>query len=190
MKKHKRILTACLAVGVALAFAGCGRSEQVAQVPQPQVVQQAAPAAAGQPVIVNAAPAQSGGGMGDMLMGGAIGYLLGSSGNRSAPVHEERRVTNVTNVTKHYHVTEAPKPAAAAQAATPAATPAPAPAKPAYAPTYANKPAAPTASYSPSYASKSSASSSSSSSSWSRPSSSSYSSMSRSSSSSFSSGRR
>lgn len=40
-----------------------------------------------QPVIINQAPAQSSG-VGDMIMGGALGYMLGSSGNNSSQVRE------------------------------------------------------------------------------------------------------
>lgn len=96
MKMNLRVLTLALAVSV---LAGCGNSDDKAgpqvQAGQPygqqmlpeqpqygqQAQQQYQQAPAGQPVIINQAPAQQDSGLTDMLLGGMIGHAIGSAGN-------------------------------------------------------------------------------------------------------------
>jgi len=103
-----KLRSRCLIVLLASAVvAGCGNNDNdVARVQQPQHPQYADQSSygqqtqqpqqyqqqAGQPVIINQAPAASSG-VGDMIMGGALGYMLGSSGNNSRErVVERERV--------------------------------------------------------------------------------------------------
>ena len=85
-------------------------------------VQQAAAAAPAQPIVVQqSAPAQSGASTGDMLMAGAVGYLMAGGGQRPAAAApavapQPTTVINKTYVTKQY-VQETPKPAVAPVAA-------------------------------------------------------------------------
>lgn len=87
---------------------------------------QAAPAVAaapGQPVIVNNQPAQADSGMKDMLLGGALGYMLGSAGSNHAAAAPAPQV-----IERRYYVREraaAPAPAAVAPAPAPVAAVAP-----------------------------------------------------------------
>jgi len=127
-----------VAVLIAAALAGCYDRPQYAQPVAQSAPMVAAPAAAA-PVIVNQAPAHSG--TGDMLMGGALGYLLGRSsggggggGNYGGDTH--RTTVNKTVVNKTVIVQQASRPV----------TPAPAP-KPTfskgYSAAYVSKPSAP-----------------------------------------------
>lgn len=77
-----------LAISILSCLAACSREPEIPQYQAaPTVV--AAPAAttavqpAAAPVIINQAPAAAPhSGVGDMLMGGALGYMLGSAGSR------------------------------------------------------------------------------------------------------------
>ena len=104
MKMNLRVLTIALALS---AVAGCGNSDDKAgpqvQAGQPygqqmlpeqpqygqQAQQQYQQAPAGQPVIINQAPAQDNT-MSNMLLGGLIGHAIGSSGNSNREVTRER----------------------------------------------------------------------------------------------------
>lgn len=138
-----------IVLAVALALSACGRkSSDVA----PQQTYTQAPAgqpvaAAGQPAIVNQAPAaqsDTGGMFSSALMGGLAGYMLGRSNTPaaapSAPVVERRTVVN------KYYNSPAPTAKAAPAPARPAAAPS-AP-KPSYAAARAPAPAPSRPSYS------------------------------------------
>lgn len=139
-------LTAAAVIAVTLA--ACGSKDDRESVPghahQDQSslsgaaapVQQAQQAAPQPQTVVVQQPAQSHSGMTDMLLGGAIGYMLGNSGGSNhRPV--EQTVVNKTIVNKTI-VREVPAPTPAHAA--PKFTPPPAP-KPAPAPTPSFKPA-------------------------------------------------
>jgi hypothetical protein len=134
MKKTK----IAVAVLIAAAFAGCYDRPQYAQPVAQSAPMVAAPAAAA-PVIVNQAPAHSG--TGDMLMGGALGYLLGrssggsGSGNNGGDTHRTTTV-NKTVVNKTVIVQQAPRPVTPAPAPTPTFSKG-------YSAAYASKPSAP-----------------------------------------------
>ncbi|MBF6987235.1 hypothetical protein [Cupriavidus sp. IK-TO18] len=100
-------------------------SDQSAPPPPPQTAQTAPAVAAapGQPVIVNNQPAADSG-MKDMLLGGALGYMLGSSGNRNAAPGPAAAPSTYI-IERRYYVREraAPTPAPAAQPAAPAPAP-------------------------------------------------------------------
>jgi hypothetical protein len=101
----------------ALVAAAC--SDHQAPPAPPQAVQ-AAPAVAaapGQPVVVNNQPAQADSGIKDMLLGGALGYMLGSAGSNHAAAATAPQV-----IERRYYVRER------AAVPAPAAAPAPAPA--------------------------------------------------------------
>ncbi len=131
---------------IAITLAACGSKEDRESVPghahqDQSSLSGAAPVQqAQQPVqqpqtVVVQQPAQSHSGLSDMLLGGAIGYMLGNSGGSSSrPV--EQTVVNKTIVNKTI-VREVPAPAPTPAA--PKFTPPPAP-KPAPAPTPSFKP--------------------------------------------------
>lgn len=111
-----------LMLAAALALTACGHDAPPAQTTHPNAA--TAPAAA--PVIVNAAPAQSG--MTDLLTGGALGYLLGKSssgGGHAAPAPSS---ATVHKTIVHQTVVQAAPVArpAAPVAVLPSATPKPA----------------------------------------------------------------
>lgn len=113
-----------LMLAAALALTACGHDAPPAQSPLPTASAVTAPAAP--PVIVNAAPAQSG--MTDLLTGGALGYLLGKSssgGGHAAPAPSS---TTVHKTIVHQTVVQA---APVARPAAPAAVLPPATPKPA-----------------------------------------------------------
>lgn len=131
-----------LALAVLMSLSACGRSNSDIAYQQPQYAPQAqpqyAPAPAAAPVIVQAAPAQSG--VGDMLMGGAVGYMLGrhtgggsNGGGSAGGTTVNKTVINKTVIVQNHAPVAAPAPVSA---------PAPAP-RPTYAAAYATKPAAP-----------------------------------------------
>lgn len=103
----------------ALVVAACSDHQAP---PAPPLAAQVAPATAapGQPVIVNNQPAQADSGIKDMLLGGALGYMLGSHNSAPAPAAQV--------IERRYYVREraaplpavAPAPAPAQAAATPA----------------------------------------------------------------------
>lgn len=105
---------------ILLLIAGLAACSDKTQVPQHQVpaapaVQAAAAQPAAAPVIINQAPAAApSSGVGDMLMGGALGYMLGSAGNRGgANIGNDSRHTTVNRTTvvkKTVIVQAAPKP--------------------------------------------------------------------------------
>ena len=114
-----------LMLAAALALTACGHDAPPAQAPHPTANAATAPAAA--PVIVNAAPAQSG--MTDLLTGGALGYLLGksSSGGQAAPAPAPSSTTVHKTIVHQTVVQAAPAPRPAAPATVlPGATPKPA----------------------------------------------------------------
>ena len=82
MQKHFRSL---VLIGACLALAACSeRAPPPATYAAPTVVAAAAPAsvaAPAAPVIVNAAPAAAHSGLSDMLVGGAMGYMLANGVN-------------------------------------------------------------------------------------------------------------
>lgn len=112
-----------LMLAAALALTACGHDAPPTQSPPSTASAATAPAAA--PVIVNAAPAQSG--MTELLTGGALGYLLGksSSGGQAAPAPSS---TTVHKTIVHQTVVQA---APVARPTAPAAVLPPATPKPA-----------------------------------------------------------
>jgi predicted lipid-binding transport protein (Tim44 family) len=137
---------------IACSLAACdARQPPYQQSYAPPPVPQVAPAA---PVIVNSTPAQSSG-MGDMLAGGMMGYLLGKSsggGGASVAPSSSHTVVNKTVVNKTVIVQHAPQPVAPTPAPAPvakveppkpAAAPAPAPVRTNYAAAFKSAPAAP-----------------------------------------------
>lgn len=123
----------------ALALAACSeKPNSQASVPQQPV----AVAPGQQPqVVVQQAPQQSG--VGDMLIGGAIGYMLGSSGQRTQVVQQAPQVVegHTTKIIERKVPAKVePKPASVALAPAPAPVgkaPAPAPVAKAPTPNYA-----------------------------------------------------
>ena len=144
-----------VAVLIAAALAGCYDRPQYAQPVAQSAPMVAAPAAAA-PVIVNQAPAHSG--TGDMLMGGALGYLLGRNsgggnggGNYGGDTHRTTTV-NKTVVNKTVIVQQAPRPVTPAPAPAPASRPT---FSKGYSAAYASKPSAPSRSSFGSYGGRS-----------------------------------
>lgn len=109
MKSWSRCLIVLLAGSAILA--GCGQNDHDVARVQPQQYQQQQPQYADQspygqqaqqpqqyqqpgqqPVIINQAPAAQSSGVGDMIMGGALGYMLGSGNNSRERVVERERV--------------------------------------------------------------------------------------------------
>jgi len=152
-----------IVLAVASILTACGGSDHsdvprigTEQVAQPQDAPAGAPAPTGAaPVVVQ----QKDSGVGDMLLGGAIGYMLGSSGNRQAapaPQIIERQVVREVPrepARSSWFKPSTPKPAVVASKVEPpkvVAAPAPAPA-PKPAPSYSsNAYKAPTSNYKPS----------------------------------------
>lgn len=85
----KKSLTAIAAVAF-VVLAGCEQQESITQVPASGAIAQA--------------PAQQDSGIGDMLLGGAVGYFLGSMSNKPAtqyqPVAPSRSVINRTVIVR------------------------------------------------------------------------------------------
>ena len=130
-------LTAAAVIAVTLA--ACGSKDDRESVPghahQDQSslsgaaapVQQAQQAAPQPQTVVVQQPAQSHSGMTDMLLGGAIGYMLGNSGgSNQRPVEQTVVNTTIVNKTSVREV-PAPTPAPAAPKFTPPPAPKPAP---------------------------------------------------------------
>lgn len=127
-------------IAAALILTACGEREQPqAQVqtpsqpalmtPQAQQAQAVQPAQAPQQVIVQQAPAQHSS-TSDMLLGGALGYMLGAAGSRSAvtaPAAPAPVVVHKTVVNKTV-IQQAPAPAAKPVEPPKQVTPPPAPA--------------------------------------------------------------
>jgi hypothetical protein len=125
-----------LVLAVAMSFlAGCGEDKPTNPVPpgvfatQAAAPTPAAPTPAAAPVIINQAPAHSGGDtMTGALAGAALGYALGSAGRNDNPrYYDDRRygydrptqtTINKTVIVKQY-VKEAPKPTVQAVPTTP-----------------------------------------------------------------------
>lgn len=132
-----------LAMTALLALSACSGHYDQAYVQQPQYVQQAAPVVVQQPVVVHDS------GAGSMLMGGALGYMLGRSSGGAGDVHHttvNRTVVNKTVIVQNNR--PAPAPVAPKQSFSN------------YSSTYASRPSAPTrSSFSSSYSSRSSFSS-------------------------------
>ena len=107
-----------LAIAMLTSLAACSRQPEVpphAVAPAAQPIQVVAQPAAAAPVIINQAPAAApSSGVGDMLMGGAVGYMLGSAGNRNsnnhaAPAPATRVINRTTVVNKTVVVKQQPK---------------------------------------------------------------------------------
>lgn len=109
-----------LAIVMLTSLAACSRQQEVpphAVAPAAQPIQVAAQPAAAAPVIINQAPAAApSSGVGDMLMGGAVGYMLGSAGNRNsnnhaapAPAPATRVINRTTVINKTVVIKQQPK---------------------------------------------------------------------------------
>lgn len=134
-------------LAVAAMLAACGAHDEPQyqqQAQQPAIVQQAPAAnpAAGMapaPVIINQAPAQASGGgsdmVRDMMLGGMIGHMIGSSGSRSAAPAAPQIIERRTVINRTYVQTPTTSPQVAPPAKITAA-PAPAPSRPSYSQAY------------------------------------------------------
>jgi hypothetical protein len=103
MKLNLKAIFVALAVTavLALALTSCSKPEPVQQVyqQQPQVIQQVPQGQA--PVYINQAPAQPAhSGLNDMLLGGMIGHMLGSSGSNSRAAQPTTVINKTVNVTQ------------------------------------------------------------------------------------------
>lgn len=116
MRQSSRFLILALSMAV---VAGCGNSDDKAgpvvqagqpygqqMLPEQQMQQQYPQQSGGQPVIINQQAPQHDSGLSDMLLGGMIGHMIGSSGNNGGGTRE--RV-----IERHYET----RPAAIAPAA-------------------------------------------------------------------------
>ena len=109
-----------LALVIAIVLTGCGESPPPVAAPVPQYQQPAPVAQAPAPVIVQAAPQQDNF-MRDALIGGALGYMAGSSGRNNAAPQQAPVVINKTYVTKTYNTPPVAKPVAPPPAPKPVA---------------------------------------------------------------------
>lgn len=117
---------------VTFLLAGCGKK---AEEPVQAAVPVAQSASGAQVIVVQQPAAQQQSGVGDMLMGGALGYMLGSQSAQRAPAapvtHIDRRTTVINQAPRVVQ-----KPAAPPPARLPVAT-SPAPVMPAPKPSFA-----------------------------------------------------
>ncbi len=145
MQKNTLIAIAVVsAIAVAVSMAACDRRSDVVQAAPQPYAPAPQPAQAAAPVIVNQPAAQSSG-VGDMLMGGALGYMLGRSGSggNGGGGNQGGTTVNRTVINKTVIVNRPPAATPAPTPITPAKPVAAAPTKPSYAQVYTPRPSAP-----------------------------------------------